>query len=333
MLEYNRSIAVILPAYNEELTIAGTLRAFHAVMPDAFFYVVDNNSTDATAHIAEETLANLGAQGGLLHEARQGKGNAVRRAFFEIDADVYVLVDADMTYPAEALPQLVAPILAGEADMVYGDRLSEGDYARQNRRTFHGFGNSLVQGLVNAVSGTHFTDIMTGYRALSRAFVKSYPVLVEGFQLETYISLFAAQARLRVLGIPIRYVDRPEGSYSKLNTFKDGFRVLSTIFTIFRQCNPLVFFSFVAACCVVLSVLCGAVVIGEWLTTHFVTRVPLAVLSVAFGLLGAIALGTGFTLDAINYHRRLQLEAHLQQSTTPRFSLRRSSSSPVIERS
>lgn len=139
MLEYNRSIAVILPAYNEELTIAGTLRAFHAVMPDAFFYVVDNNSTDATAHIAEETLANLGAQGGLLHEARQGKGNAVRRAFFEIDADVYVLVDADMTYPAEALPQLVAPILAGEADMVYGDRLSEGDYARQNRRTFHGF--------------------------------------------------------------------------------------------------------------------------------------------------------------------------------------------------
>ena len=163
MLEYNRSIAVILPAYNEELTIAGTLRAFHAVMPDAFFYVVDNNSTDATAHIAEETLANLGAQGGLLHEARQGKGNAVRRAFFEIDADVYVLVDADMTYPAEALPQLVAPILAGEADMVYGDRLSEGDYARQNRRTFHGFGNSLVQGLVNAVSGTHFTDIMTGY--------------------------------------------------------------------------------------------------------------------------------------------------------------------------
>lgn len=220
MLEYNRSIAVILPAYNEELTIAGTLRAFHAVMPDAFFYVVDNNSTDATAHIAEETLANLGAQGGLLHEARQGKGNAVRRAFFEIDADVYVLVDADMTYPAEALPQLVAPILAGEADMVYGDRLSEGDYARQNRRTFHGFGNSLVQGLVNAVSGTHFTDIMTGYRALSRAFVKSYPVLVEGFQLETDISLFAAQARLRVLGIPIRYVDRPEGSYSKLNTFR-----------------------------------------------------------------------------------------------------------------
>lgn len=158
-------------------------------------------------------------------------------------------------------------------------------------------------------------------------------MLVEGFQLETDISLFAAQARLRVFGIPIRYVDRPEGSYSKLNTFKDGFRVLSTIFTIFRQCNPLVFFSFVAACCVVLSVLCGAVVIGEWLTTHFVTRVPLAVLSVAFGLLGAIALGTGFTLDAINYHRRLQLEAHLQQSTTPRFSLRRSSSSPVIERS
>lgn len=257
----------------------------------------------------------------------------MRRAFFEIDADVYVLVDADMTYPAEALPQLVAPILAGEVDMVYGDRLSEGDYARQNRRTFHGFGNNLVQGLVNVVSGSHFTDIMTGYRALSRAFVKSYPVLVEGFQLETDITLFAAQARLRVLGIPIRYVDRPEGSYSKLNTFKDGFRVLSTIFTIFRQCNPLVFFSFVAACCVGLSILCGSVVIGEWLATHFVTRVPLAVLSVAFGLLGAIALGTGFTLDAVNYHRRLQLEALLQQNTTPRFFLRCSSPSSSIERS
>lgn len=174
---------------------------------------------------------------------------------------------------------------------------------------------------------------MTGYRALSRAFVKSYPVLVEGFQLETDITLFAAQARLRVLGIPIRYVDRPEGSYSKLNTFKDGFRVLSTIFTIFRQCNPLVFFSFVAACCVGLSILCGSVVIGEWLATHFVTRVPLAVLSVAFGLLGAIALGTGFTLDAVNYHRRLQLEALLQQNTTPRFFLRCSSPSSSIERS
>ncbi len=315
------SIAIILPAYNEELTIAGTLRDYHAVMPDAFFYVINNNSTDNTVAIAEETLKSLGAAGGILHERRQGKGNAVRRAFLEIDADVYILTDADMTYPAEALPALIKPILAGEADMVYGDRLSEGDYAKENRRSFHGFGNSLVQWLVNTVSGEHFTDIMTGYRALSRTFVKSYPIMVEGFQLETDMCLFAANARLRVLGIPIRYVDRPAGSVSKLNTFRDGFRVLSTIFTLFRQCSPLAFFSIVAACCVTLSILGGAVVISEWLETHFVTRLPLAVLSVAFGLLGGIALGTGFTLDAINYQRRIQLEERIQRNTAPRVCL------------
>ncbi|MBQ6657044.1 MAG: glycosyltransferase [Ottowia sp.] len=312
-------VAVIIPAWNEEQTIAGTLQALHGVMPEAALFVVDNNSTDATAQLAREQLQRLGARGAVLHEGRQGKGNAVRRAFFDIDADVYVLTDADMTYPAEALPDLIAPVLAGEADMVYGDRLSHGDYARENKRPFHGFGNALVQTLVNWLTGANYTDIMTGYRALSRTFVKSYACLAEGFQIETEMSLFAATARMRVQSLPIAYKDRPEGSFSKLNTYKDGLRVLSTIANVFRQHNPIVFFSLVALALLVLCGLCGGVVVAEYLNTRYITHVPLAILAVAFGIVSVLAFQTGIMMDSINYHRKIMLESIIQQWNRARF--------------
>ncbi|RXF77246.1 glycosyltransferase [Desulfovibrio sp. DS-1] len=307
-------IAIIIPAYNEAQTVAETMKAFHAVCPTAALYVVDNNSQDATADIAAETLQRLGATGRVLREWRQGKGNAVRRAFLEVDADVYVLTDADMTYPAEQLPELLAPVLEGKADMVCGDRRSHGDYSRENTRPFHGVGNRLVQYLVNVTSGTQLVDIMTGYRVLSRLFVRCYPIVVEGFQIETDMTLFAAQARMRIVEIPVRYVNRPEGSFSKLNTFRDGARVLRTIFTVFNHCNPLAFSMLVAFFLAVGSILAGSVVITEWLTTSYITHVPLAVLAVALGLLSATFLGTGILLNSMSYQRKLDLERVIQRT-------------------
>jgi glycosyltransferase involved in cell wall biosynthesis len=313
------SAAVILPAYNEELTIGRTLREFYEVIPDAFFCVVDNNSTDNTAGNALDTLRDLEAEGIVLREERQGKGNAVRRALMDIDADVYILVDADCTYPADQLPELLHPIMAGEADLVCGDRLSGGDYFRENHRPFHTVGNRLVQHLVNRITGRKFKDIMTGYRVMSRNFVRVYPITIEGFQLETDMNLFAAQARMRVVEVPVRYRDRPEGSVSKLRTFQDGIRILWGIFTIFRYCSPLAFFSATAALFTLGSLLSGGIVVGEWLQTHYITHIPLAILAVSLGILAAISLGVGFVLDAITYRYRLELEARIQSITERRF--------------
>lgn len=314
----DQSIAIILPAYNEEQTIASVLRAFHLAAPRAGLFVIDNNSKDRTAAIARQTLAELGACGDVIFEKRQGKANAVRRAFNEVQADVYVMVDADNTYPAEQIWDLVEPVLTGEADLVVGDRRSHGDYQRENKRRMHNFGNNLVQRLTRAVSGTEIVDIMSGYRAMSRYFVECYPILVEGFQLETDMCLFAAQAKMRTREVPITYIDRPEGSFSKLDTYKDGIKVLRCIFDMFRQFSPFTFFAITAACFILLSLICGSVVIHEWLTTRYITHIPLSILAVAFGLLGIIALGTGVTLDAVSFKNRRDLEYILKRAYTPK---------------
>ena len=311
-------IAIVLPAYNEALTIAETIRRFHAVCPESYLFVINNNSSDATSQIAEQTIKEIRAKGGVLHEPRQGKGNAVRRAFLDIDADIYVLCDADLTYPAEKLPELLAPVLSGEADMVCGDRHTLGDYKLENTRKFHNFGNQLVQKLVNAVSGQQLVDILTGYRVMNKTFVKSYPILVEGFQIETDLVLFAAQARLRVVEIPINYINRPEGSVSKLNTYQDGLRILWTVFTIFRQYNPFLFFGCLSVLLCVISLFFGSVVINEWIQTGFITRLPLAVLAVAVGILGALSLSVGVILDAHVFRFKQDLEYRIKNNTTPR---------------
>ena len=233
---------IILPAYNEEQTIAATIEDFHRALPKAAVYVVNNRSTDATESIAREALSRLGCKGDVINERRPGKGNAVRRAFLEIDADIYVLADADLTYPAEQVHELIAPVINGEADMVVGDRHSAGHYAAENKRALHGFGNRLVRDLINRLFYANLADIMSGYRVFSRRFVKSYPILVEGFEIETDMTLHALDKRFRIVEIPINYRDRPAGSFSKLNTLRDGAKVINTITQILRYYRPLAFF-------------------------------------------------------------------------------------------
>ena len=211
-------VAVILPAYNEEQTIAATIREFYQYLPEASIWVINNRSSDATEQTALDILSGLDCMGGVLNERRPGKGNAVRRAVLDIDADIYVLADADSTYPAIQARELMAPIIAGESDMVVWDRHSSGKYAAANKRALHGFGNRLVRGLVNKLFHAKLTDIMSGYRVFNRRFVKSYPILAEGFEIETDMTLHALDKRFRILELPIDYRERPEGNRAYPNT-------------------------------------------------------------------------------------------------------------------
>ncbi len=318
-LEYDiATIALILPAYNEALTIAATMEAFHRELPEACIVVVDNNSSDATATIAAETLRRLGAAGKVISELRQGKGNAVRRAFLEVDADIYVMSDADLTYPAERVRDLIQPVLDNRADMVVGDRLSGGHYRQENKRQFHGFGNALVRWLVNKLFRARLADIMSGYRVFSRRFVVNYPILIEGFQLETDVTLHALDKRFRIIEIPVAYKDRPAGSQSKLNTLSDGARVLFAIAQILRFYRPLLFFGAVA----MLSCLAGLVtslpVFDDWFRYQYIYHLPLAVLAASLEIVAVMALGIGLTLDSITHQEKMRFEKDLLATAKPR---------------
>lgn len=254
-------IAVIIPCYNEALTIGKVIDDFRSELPEATVYVYDNNSTDGTAEIARTRGAIV------KYEPRQGKGNVCRQMFRDIDADCYLMVDGDDTYPAESARSLCAPILAGEADMVVGDRLSNGTYAQQNARAFHGFGNDLVRAMIRWIYGYGFEDVMTGYRAMSRPFVKTFPVLSEGFQIETELSIHAVDRRWRIADVPVEYRNRPEGSVSKLNTVRDGLKVIAMIGTLFKDYRPLKFFSLVALLFCIGGLCAGIPVVTEYLAT------------------------------------------------------------------
>lgn len=303
-------IALVLPAFNEGQTIGGTIEAFHAEMPDALIVVIDNNSQDATSRIATDTLERLGANGKVIHEPRQGKGNAVRRAFLDIEADVYVLADADLTYPANRLHDLVRPILDGRADMVVGDRLSGGHYASENKRPLHNFGNALVRRLVNRLFNASLIDIMSGYRAFNRSFVKTYPILVEGFQIETDMTLHALHRRMRVIELPVEYRDRPAGSFSKLNTFSDGARVIFTIAQILRYYRPIIFFMVLSILFALAGFTAATPVFEEWFTTGYISHVPLAILAAALETIAVLLLAVGIILDSISHHEKLKAELH-----------------------
>lgn len=304
-------IAVILPAYNEELTIAATIEAFHHELPDANILVINNNSSDDTGKIARATLERLGARGRVIDESRQGKGNAVRRAFRDIEADVYVMADADCTYPADRVHDLIAPVLAGGADMVVGDRHSLGRYKEENKRPLHNFGNWLVSGLINLMFSAGLVDIMSGYRAFSRQFVKNYSILVAGFQIETDMTLHSLDKRFRILEIAVGYQDRPAGSFSKLNTLSDGAKVLFTIAQILRFYRPLMFFGSVSVLLAMLGVLAAVPVFSDWISYRFIYHVPLAILAASLELSAALALSIGFILDAISHQSKLDFERHL----------------------
>ena len=302
------TIAVVLPAYNEQLTIADTIRSFAAALPDAYIAVVNNNSTDRTAEIAARTLQELSVSGSVLNETRQGKANAVRHAFRNVPADVYVLCDADLTYPAERVHDLIEPIVSGHADMTVADRISGGDYAKGKTRRFHTIGNELVRRLVNFFFNAELRDIMSGYRAFSSAFVRQYPILVTGFQLETDMTLHALDKRYRIKEMAVEYFERPAGSYSKLNTFSDGAHVLFTIAHLLRHYRPMFFFGGLAAIFAVSGLMTAVPVIDDWIQYRYIYHVPLAILSAALELAALLSLGIGLVLDAVNHQFRMLFE-------------------------
>lgn len=312
-----RDIAIILPALNEEQTIADCIRVFYSELPSAYFVIINNASTDSTVQRAEDALSELAAQGIVIDEPRPGKGNAVRAGFGAVDAEIYVVVDADMTYPARQVHELIQAVRGGAADMAVGDRLSEGVYENENKRSFHGFGNSLVGWLVNTIFRADLRDIMSGYRVLSRHFVRNYPILVEGFQIETDMTLHALDKRFSVVEIPVAYKDRPPGSSSKLNTFRDGARVLFTIANIFRHYRPLAFFGGIAVLIACLSVLTGIPVIEDWLEFRYIYHVPLAILASGLALLSCLFLVLALILDSITHQHKLDFERQIRSGNKP----------------
>lgn len=295
-------IAVLLPAYNEEVTIVKVIEDYRRVLPHADIYVYDNNSKDKTNQLAREAGAIV------RFEPRQGKGNVVRSMFREIDADYYIMADADDTYPAAEVEALLQPLRDGLADMTIGDRLSNGTYAEENKRGFHGFGNNLVRLLVNKLYKGNYNDIMTGYRGFSRLFVKNFPVLSPGFEIETELSIHALDKRFKLVEVPITYKDRPEGSESKLSTFSDGFKVLRMIFNLFKDYKPLIFFSILTFLFFVLGLIVGIPVISEFARTGMIDKVPSAVLATGFMILSALSFVAGFILDTVVRQHRMQYE-------------------------
>ena len=301
-------VAVLIPCYNEAVTIGKVVDDFKRVLPDADIYVYDNNSKDDTAAIAEDHGAIVRT------EPRQGKGNVVRQMFREIDADYYIMVDGDDTYPAEAAPRLLEPLMNDTADMTVGDRLSNGTYGEENDRAFHGFGNNLVRWLIKVIYGYAFDDVMTGYRAFNRIFVKTMPVLSEGFQIETELSIHAVDKRFRITDVPIDYRDRPEGSYSKLSSFGDGAKVLRAIASLFKDHKPMAFFGWLALILIVLGLIAGIPVIAEYFQTGLVPRFPTAILAIALVICGALSFTAGIILDTVAKTGRKQWELFTYQA-------------------
>ncbi|WP_294378875.1 glycosyltransferase family 2 protein [uncultured Clostridium sp.] len=297
-------IAVLIPCYNESKTIEKVVTDFKRELPEATIYVYDNNSTDGTDKIAEAAGAVV------RYEYQQGKGNVIRRMFRDIDAECYIMTDGDDTYPAEYAREMADKVLYRNVDMVVGDRLSS-TYFEENKRPFHNFGNSIVRNSINSLFKSDIKDIMTGYRAFSYMFVKTFPVLSKGFEIETEMSIHAVDKNLFVENVVIDYRDRPEGSESKLNTYSDGFKVLKTIFRLFKNYKPMQFFSLLAFVLAVISVAFFAPVFVAFLKTGVVDKMPTLIVS-GFTMLAAIqSLFSGLILATITQKNRQDFEMQL----------------------
>ncbi|TGK22832.1 glycosyltransferase family 2 protein [Leptospira stimsonii] len=304
-------IAVLLPAYNEEVTIQETILSFFKELPNAEFVVIDNNSKDRTSAFAEEIFRKHKIRGRILFEPKQGKANAVRKGFSNVQADVYVMADADMTYPANEIQKLLKAREIGDFDMVVGDRLSDGIYETENKRRFHSFGNYLVIRLINFLFAVQLKDAMSGYRIFSDRFVRHYPILSKGFELEIEMTLHALDKRLSILEVPVRYSDRPPGSVSKLNTIRDGYSVVKNILWIFKDYKPMHFFGFLSFCSFALSVLFGFPAIYDYLKFKFVYHVPLAILATGLMIISLINLSIGLILHTVSKIQRFNFELQI----------------------
>lgn len=282
-------VAVLIPCYNEEITIKKVVDDFRCELKNADIYVYDNNSTDRTAQLAKKAGAIV------VPEFNQGKGNVVKSMFRDIDADIYVLVDGDDTYPADEVHKLIDEVRKGY-DMVIGDRLSS-TYYTENKRPFHNFGNDLVRWLINKIFRNNIKDIMTGYRAFSKMFIKTVAVMSEGFQIETELTINALEYGYNIKSLPIQYRDRPEGSSSKLNTISDGIKVLITLFDLAKNYRPLLIFSIVSLAFCILSLFIGIPVICEFIKTHYITKLPSAILACSMMIVSSLLIVLGLILD------------------------------------
>ena len=298
------TIAVLIPCFNEAPTIRKVVEDYRRVLPEAVIYVYDNNSTDGTAAIAEAAGAVV------RYEYQQGKGSVIRRMFREIDARCYLMVDGDDTYPAEYAPEMARLILEKQADMVVGDRLSA-TYFSENKRLFHSFGNRLVRLSINALFKSSVRDIMTGYRAFSYQFVKSFPVLSKGFEIETEMSIHALDKNMRLESVVIEYRDRPEGSVSKLNTYSDGFKVLRTIARLFRNYKPMAFFGILSLLLTVIAAVMFLPVLLEYFRTGLVARFPTLIISGFVAMAAILSLFSGLILETMVHKNRHDFEIRL----------------------
>ena len=299
-------IAVLIPCYNEEKTIGKVCEDFRRALPDATIYVYNNNSTDRTAEIARQAGAIV------RDEYMQGKGNVIRRMFRDIDAQCYIMTDGDDTYPAESAPEMVDLVLSKNVDMVVGDRLSS-TYFQENKRPFHNFGNSLVRKSINVLFHNDIRDIMTGYRAFSYSFVKTFPILSKGFEIETEMSIHAVDKNMYVENVVIEYRDRPEGSESKLNTYSDGMRVLRTIARLYRTYNPMGFFGLFALLLTIVAAAFFIPVMTQYLQTGLVNRMPTLVVC-GFTIIAAIqSFFAGMQLQIMVQKNRQDFEMQLHR--------------------
>lgn len=304
------NLAILIPCYNESQTITKVVKDCQNAIkniPNSAIYVYDNNSSDNTAELARDAGAIV------RHEYKQGKGNAIRRMFREIDAKCYIMIDGDDTYPAEGIPKMARYVLEENYDMVIGDRLSS-SYFEENKRPFHGIGNKLVRGSINFFFKNDIKDIMTGYRAFSYEFVKTYPVLSKGFEIETEMSIFAIVNNMAMKNHIIDYRDRPEGSTSKLNTYSDGFKVLKLIFTLYRNYKPLHFFGTLASLLLVLSLI--FFIPNVWLpyrATGMVSHFPTLIVCGFCAIAGILSFYSGLILDAIQRKEHREFEFRLQE--------------------
>ena len=296
--------AVLIPCYNEELTIKKVILDFKKALPKADIYVYDNNSTDNSYEIAKDTGAIV------KREYRQGKGNVVRSMFRDIDADCYILVDGDDTYPAEASKEIEELILSKKADMVIGDRLSS-TYFEENKRRFHNSGNKLVRKLINTIFKSDISDIMTGMRGFSYEFVKSFPISSKEFEIETEMTIFALNHNFLIKELPIEYRDRMDGSESKLNTFNDGYKVISLLFGLFRDIKPLFFFSLVTLVLLIIAGLYFFPILIDFYRTGFVEKVPTLITVGVVAIVAVIIFFTGVVLHVIRKQHDENFEHHL----------------------
>ena len=295
----SKKIAVLIPCYNEAKTIEKVVKDYKKTLPDADIYVYDNNSSDGTDKLALKSGAIV------KYEYKQGKGNVIRAMFKDIDADCYLMIDGDDTYPCENAKEMCDLILDGKADMVIGDRLSS-TYFTENKRPFHNFGNVLVRGLINFLFKSNVRDIMTGYRAFSYEFVKTFPILSKGFEIETEMTIHALDKNFLLKEIPVEYRDRPKGSVSKLNTYRDGFRVLKTIMRLFKEYRPMMFFGISSLLFFIISLLFGIPVFNEYFKTGLVPRFPTLIFSGFMLMISMFLLVCGIILEVVvKKHRQL----------------------------